>query len=627
MAKDLSFRPATGEIPTNPGVYRFLDSAGRVLYVGKAKNLRARLSNYFGPLQSLHERTQRMLLSASDVKWTIVASEYEALQLEFTWIKEFDPPFNVRFRDDKSYPYLAISMSEEVPRAFITRNRELKGVRYFGPYTQAWAIRETLDTLIKVYPVRTCSRGVYDAAKAKGRPCLLAELGKCSAPCVDRIAKPEHKALAKRLGDFVNSGSDSHVAELRQRMLIASDEMNFELAANLRDDIAALERVLEKSTVVLSDQTDADLIGISRDELSAAVSVFVIRGGRIRGNRSLVVDLELDRTNSELVEYLIQELYTPVAGLDPMEVPKQILTPEEPNDLRALTVWLSELRGSTVSVQVPQRGDKATLMQTANTNAEQALRSYKLKRSSDFSARADALAGIQSALSMENAPLRIECFDISHLGGTGVVGSMVVFEDGLPKKDHYRRFNLETSDDTESIYQVLIRRLKYLAEDSEISDRFSYRPALMLIDGGIPQRNAALRALRDSGVKGITIATLAKRLEEVFVAGSDFPVIFPRTSEELFLLQRIRDEAHRFAITAQRKSRSKSISSTLIDIPGLGEARARLLLRKFGSLKRIRAASDAEIESLAGFGPKLVGQIRVALGEPEISDTPDTPKR
>ena len=627
MAKDLSFRPATGEIPTNPGVYRFLDSAGRVLYVGKAKNLRARLSNYFGPLQSLHERTQRMLLSASDVKWTIVASEYEALQLEFTWIKEFDPPFNVRFRDDKSYPYLAISMSEEVPRAFITRNRELKGVRYFGPYTQAWAIRETLDTLIKVYPVRTCSRGVYDAAKAKGRPCLLAELGKCSAPCVDRIAKPEHKALAKRLGDFVNSGSDSHVAELRQRMLIASDEMNFELAANLRDDIAALERVLEKSTVVLPDQTDADLIGISRDELSAAVSVFVIRGGRIRGNRSLVVDLELDRTNSELVEYLIQELYTPVAGLEPMEVPKQILTPEEPNDLKALTVWLSELRGSTVTVQVPQRGDKAALMQTANTNAEQALRSYKLKRSSDFSARADALAGIQSALSMENAPLRIECFDISHLGGTGVVGSMVVFEDGLPKKDHYRRFNLETSDDTESIYQVLMRRLKYLAEDSEISDRFSYRPALMLIDGGIPQRNAALRAVNDSGVKGITIATLAKRLEEVFVASSDFPVIFPRTSEELFLLQRIRDEAHRFAITAQRKSRSKSISSTLVDIPGLGEARARLLLRKFGSLKRIRAASDAEIESLAGFGPKLVGQIRDALGEPEISDTPDTPKR
>jgi excinuclease ABC subunit C len=627
MAKDLSFRPATGEIPTNPGVYRFLDPAGRVLYVGKAKNLRARLSNYFGPLQSLHERTQRMLTTASDVKWTIVASEYEALQLEFTWIKEFDPPFNVRFKDDKSYPYLAISMSDEVPRAFITRNRDLKGVRYFGPYTQSWAIRETLDTLIKVYPVRTCSRGVYDAAKAKGRPCLLAELGKCAAPCVGRIEKSDHKALAKRLGDFVNSGSDAHVAELRSRMMAASEDTNYELAANLRDDIAALERVLEKSTVVLSDQTDADLIGISRDELSAAVSIFVVRGGRIRGNRSLVVDLELDRSNSELVEYVIQELYTRTPGLEPTEVPKQVFVPELPTDRKELGLWLSELRGSAVSVQVPQRGDKATLMQTANTNAEQALRSYKMRRSSDFLARADALAGIQKGLGMENAPLRIECFDISHLGGTGVVGSMVVFEDGLPKKDHYRRFNLETADDTESIYQVLVRRLKYLAEDQEISDRFSYRPALMLIDGGLPQRNAAVRALKDSGVKGITIATLAKRLEEVFVTSSDYPVIFPRTSEELFLLQRIRDEAHRFAITAQRKSRSKSISSTLIEIPGLGEARARLLLRKFGSIKRIRAASDAEIESLAGFGPRLAQQVRAALNEDEISDTPDTPKR
>ena len=627
MAKDLSFRPATGEIPTNPGVYRFFDSSGRILYVGKAKNLRARLSNYFGPLQSLHERTQRMLLSASDVQWTIVASEYEALQLEFSWIKQFDPPFNVRFRDDKSYPYLAISMADEVPRAFITRNKELKGVRYFGPYTQSWAIRETLDTLIKVFPVRTCSRGVFDAAKAKNRPCLLAELGKCSAPCVDRITKPDHKALAKRLGDFMGSGNESHVEELTQRMLEASEEQNYELAANLRDDIQALETVLEKSALVFADKTDADLIGISRDELAAAVSIFVIRGGRIRGNRSLVVDLELERSNSELVQYLVQELYTPSPGLERTEIPRQLLVPELPTEHSALSEWLGELRGGAVSVQVPRRGDKATLMQTANTNAEQALRSYKLRRSSDFLARADALAGIQKALGMENAPLRIECFDISHLGGTGVVGSMVVFEDGLPKKDHYRRFNLETADDTESLYQVLSRRLRYLAEDQEISERFSYRPALMLIDGGLPQRNAALRALRESGVQGITIATLAKRLEEVFVADSEYPVIFPRSSEELFLLQRIRDEAHRFAITAQRKSRSKSISSTLLEIPGLGEARARLLLRKFGSLKRIRAASAAELESLPGFGPKLVTQIQASLDEGEISDTRDTPKR
>jgi excinuclease ABC subunit C len=614
MARDLSFRPEAGEIPKNPGVYRFLDESGRVLYVGKAKNLRARLSNYFGPLQSLHERTQRMLLSASDVKWTIVQSEYEALQLEFQWIKEFDPPFNVRFKDDKSYPYLAISVAEDVPRAFVTRNRELKGVRYFGPYTQSWAVRETLDTLIKVYPVRTCSRGVFESAKAKGRPCILAEIGKCAAPCVERISKPDHKALAKKLGDFVASGSESHVNELRQRMALASEEQNYELAAALRDDVAALERVLEKSTVVLNDQTDADLIGIARDELSAAVSIFVIRGGRIRGNRSLVVDLELERSNEELVEYLIQELYTESPGVEPAEVPKQLLVPELPSDAKELTLWLSQRRAGSVQISVPMRGDKATLLNTANTNAKHALSSYKLKRSSDFLARADALAGIQKALQMQNAPLRIECFDISHLSGEQMVGSMVVFEDGLPKKDHYRKFNLENAaDDTEAIYQVLTRRLKYLAEDQEVSEKFSYRPALLLIDGGIPQRNAAVRALEDSGVKGIAIATLAKRLEEVFVSGSDYPVIFPRTSEELFLLQRIRDEAHRFAITAQRKSRSKSISSTLLEIPGLGESRARVLLRKFGSLKRIQAASIEEIELLPGFGPVLARQIKSEL--------------
>jgi excinuclease ABC subunit C len=627
MAQELSFRPKTGEIPTNPGVYRFVDGNARVLYVGKAKNLRARLSNYFGPLQSLHERTQRMLANAVDVKWTIVDSEYEALQLEFTWIKEFDPPFNVRFRDDKSYPYLAISMSEAIPRAFITRNRELKGVRYFGPYTQSWAIRETLDTLLKVFRVRSCTKGILQNAQAKNRPCLLAELGKCSAPCVKRISGPDHKALAKQLGDFVAAGNDDHIQSLRKRMHKASEAQNFELAANLRDDVVALEKVLEKSTIVLNDQTDADLIGISRDELSAAVSVFVIRGGRIRGNRSMVVDLELDRSNEELVEYLIQELYTPTPGIDPVPVPKQLLVPYVPTDAKALNKWLSEIRGSSVEVAVPQRGDKLKMLNTANTNAQHALNSYKLKRSSDFVARADALAGIQKALGMENAPLRIECFDISHLSGTSVIGSMVVFEDGLPKKDHYRRFNLETADDTESIYQVLVRRLKYLTQDQPTSDRFSYRPALLLIDGGIPQRNAALRALKDSGVKGIMVATLAKRLEEVFVAGSDYPVIFPRTSEELFLLQRIRDEAHRFAISAQRNSRTKSISSTLLEITGLGEARARLLLRKFGSLKRIRAASSAEIESLPGFGPKLAEQIRLSLDSEETGNTSDTPKR
>ncbi|MDA8992791.1 excinuclease ABC subunit UvrC [Aquiluna sp.] len=604
MANDLAFRPKTSEIPTEPGVYRFLDATGRVLYVGKAKNLRARLSNYFGPLKSLHERTQRMLLSASDVKWTIVASEYEALQLEFTWIKEFEPPFNVRFRDDKSYPYLAISMKDEAPRAFVTRNRDLSGVRYFGPYTQSWAIRDTLDSLLRVYPVRSCSSGVYQRAKRTGRPCLLAEIGKCAAPCVDRISKPDHKALAKRLGDFIGSGDQGHVARLRKRMQTASDEQNFELAARLRDDIAALESVLEKSTVVLDQKVDADLIGLARDELSAAVSIFIVRGGRIRGTRSLVVDLELDRSNADLLEYLLQEIYSPNGKSQAPEVPKQILVSELPNDQAALEVWLTELRAKPTTIAAPKRGDKAALLSTASQNAKHALTNYKLKRVSDFSARAEALSGLQKALGLENAPLRIECFDISHLSGSGTVGSMVVFEDGLPRRDQYRKFNLETADDTESIYQVLLRRLKYLASD-EPGEKFSYRPSLMVIDGGLPQLHAAERALVDSGIAGISVISLAKRLEEVYVSGTSYPTILPRTSEELFLLQRIRDEAHRFAISAQRATRSKGITSALLEIPGLGEQKARLLLRKFGSIKRLKLASDAEIASLPGFGDKL----------------------
>lgn len=625
MAKDLAFRPNSAEIPKSPGVYRFVDKNNRVLYVGKAKNLRNRLANYFGPLNGLHERTQKMLLAANDVKWTIVDSEYEALQLEFMWIKEFDPPYNVRFRDDKSYPYIAISMSEEVPRAFLTRNRELKGVRYFGPYTQAWAVRETLDSLLKVYKVRSCSSTTYQIAKKNQRPCLLAEIGKCSAPCVARISPADHKASAKALGDFLASGDDSHIQRLQEQMQLASHAENFELAAQLRDDIVALEKVLEKSTVVLDDQTDADLIGIARDNLSAAVSLFMVRGGRIRGNRNLVIDLELDRSNEELVEYLLQEIYTPNKFSEANSVPREILVPNLPADLDALRKWLEGLRGGKVDLRIAQRGDKRKLAATAAVNAQSTLNSYKLKRSSDFTARAEALAGIQRFLQLADAPLRIECFDISHLAGTGTVGSMVVFEDGLPKKDQYRKFNLETADDTESIYRVLVRRLKYLAEDST-SDKFHYKPALMLIDGGLPQLGAATRALKDSNISGIAVAALAKRLEEVWVPNSSFPVILPRTSEELFLLQRIRDEAHRFAITAQRGSRKKSIASTLLEIPGLGEGKVRLLIRKFGSLKRIRIASEAEIADLPGFSERLAREILSFLNNSEKSDTPDTPK-
>lgn len=620
MANELSFRPKTGEIPTQPGVYRWLDADGRVLYVGKAKNLRARLSNYFGPLDSLHERTRRMVTAAADVQWTIVKTEYEALQLEFTWIKEFDPPFNVRFKDDKSYPYLAVSVGEAVPRAFITRNRELKGVKYFGPYTQAWAVRETLDTLLKVYPVRSCTKGVYQRAKSSNRACLLGDIGKCAAPCVERVTEKEHKAIAKQFVEFMAGGDTKHVELLRTKMQIASEAQQYELAAQYRDDVEALETVLEKSTVVFSDQTDADVFGIADEELAAAVSMFVVRGGRIRGVRGWVIDKELERNLGELVEYILQNVYAPIDGAEPQDVPKEIIVPALPDDAPEISRWLAELKGKKVDLHIAQRGDKAALASTALTNAKHALMLYKTRRSADFTARADALSGIQRALNLSSAPLRIECFDVSHLGGTNVVASMVVFEDGLPKKDHYRRFSIEnTTDDTESIYQVLSRRLKYLKEPNtdeealENQAKFAYRPSLLIVDGGLPQVNAAQRAINDSGVAGLTVVGLAKRLEEVWRPGSDFPVILPRATDELFLLQRIRDEAHRFAITYQRQKRSSSISSTLAEIPGLGEKRVHALLKRFGSAKRLKLASADEIAEVAGIGPILAQQIVQSL--------------
>lgn len=609
MANQLAWRPKTSEIPTQPGVYRWLDENGRVLYVGKAKNLRARLSSYFAPLDSLMERTRRMVTTAVDVQWTIVKTEYEALQLEFTWIKEFNPPFNIRFRDDKTYPYLAISMSDEVPRVFITRNRELKGVKYFGPYTQAWAVRDTLDTLLKVYPMRSCSKGVFHAAKVANRACLLADIGKCSAPCVSRVTAEDHKKLARQFVEFMAGGDTNHIEVLRQRMLEASANEAYELAAKLRDNIGALEAVLEKSTVVFSDQTDADLFAIADDELAAGVSHFVVRGGRIRGAKNFILDKELERDPGEIVEYVLQSTYSPHGSIEAVSVPKEILVPVLPDDHVALAMWLSEIRGSKVELRVAQRGDKAALAATANTNAKHALMNYKLKRTSDFTARADALAAIQQALGMTEAPLRIECFDVSHLGGTNVVASMVVFEDGLAKKDQYRRFAIEnTTDDTESIYQVISRRVKYLREpdqDAEASSKFSYRPNLLIVDGGQPQVNAAARAIRDSGVSNLTVVGLAKRLEEIWLPNSDYPVILPRATDELFLLQRIRDEAHRFAITYQRQKRSSAIASQLAEIEGLGAKRVSALLKHFGSAKRLRMASAEEVSTVVGIGDSL----------------------
>jgi len=618
MADDLAFRPKTSDIPTDPGVYRWLDKNGRVLYVGKAKNLRARLSSYFAPLESLHERTRRMVTTAVDVQWTIVKTEFEALQLEFTWIKEYDPPFNIRFKDDKSYPYLAVSVADKVPRAFITRNRENAGTKYFGPYTNAWAIRETLDTLLKVYPVRSCSAGVYQRAVSANRACLLADIGKCAAPCVDRVSSQEHVGIAKDLVDFMAGGDTKHLESLRKRMYQASEDQHYELAAKLRDDVEALETVLEKSTVVFNDQTDADLFAISEDELAAAVQQFIVRGGRIRGVRGWVVDKELEREPGELVEYVLQNVYTADGKNRTVDIPKEIIVPAIPIDNAALEKWLSDLRGAKTTVRVALRGDKRALQETAMTNAKHALQLYKNKRSTDFTARADALAGIQKALQLDDAPLRIECFDVSHLNGTDVVASMVVFEDGAAKKDQYRRFAIsETTDDTDSIYQVLMRRLKYLQapslDEEQDQTKFAYRPNLLVVDGGQPQVNAAAKALADSGITDLAVCGLAKRLEEIWLPNQPFPVILARASDELFLMQRIRDEAHRFAISYQKQKRSKGIASTLAEIPGLGDKRIAALLRTFGSVKRLKLASIDEIAEVSGIGRALAQEITSTL--------------
>jgi excinuclease ABC subunit C len=563
-----------------------------------------------------------MVTSAADVQWTIVNSEFEALQLEFTWIKEFDPPFNVRLKDDKSYPYLAISLGETHPRAFITRNREQKGVKYFGPYTQAWAVRETLDTMLKVYPVRSCSKQIFDRAKQTGRACLLADIGKCAAPCIQRVSDEEHLGLARSFADFLAGGDTKHIQQLERQMREASEQQLYELAAKYRDDVQALETVLAKSAVVFSDQTDADLFGVADDELAAAVCQFIVRGGRVRGVRGWVLDKELEREPGELIEYVLEHAYASIAGI---EVPREVLVPTQPDDLEALEKFLARIRGSKVAIRVPQRGDKKALAATAEVNAKHALALYKTRRVSDFTARADALTGLQNALGLDAAPLRIECFDVSHLGGTGIVGSMVVFEDGLPKKDQYRRFSIESStDDTDSIYQILTRRLKYLSKDflatEEARDnqqvaKFSYRPNLLIVDGGQPQVNAAARALRDSNVGDIQVVGIAKRLEELWLPGSDYPVILPRATDELFLVQRLRDEAHRFAISYQRNKRKESVTSRLLEIPGLGEKRVSALLRHFGSAKRLGLASAEEIALVAGIGPILAQQIRAELND------------
>ncbi|MDQ0612519.1 excinuclease ABC subunit C [Microbacterium sp. W4I4] len=623
MADVLPYKPRTGEIPTDPGVYRFRDAEGRVLYVGKAKNLRQRLSNYFAPLRTLHERTRRMVTTAASVEWTVVATDVDSLQLEYMWIKEFDPPFNVRYKDDKSYPFMAITLADEAPRVIVTRNRKIPGARYFGPYPKVWAVHDTIDLMIKAFPIRTCSDASYRRAMQTGRPCFPGQIGKCGGPCSMTVTIEEHRAMVDDFIAFMAGGDERFTRDLTKRMQAASAAMDYEAAAKYRDKLASIEAVLGKSALVLPADEDADLFGVAEDELSAAVHHFVIRGGRVRGVRSLAIDKELDIARGELIDQVLQRVYG-----DSTDIPRRVLVPVLPEDAAELELWLRDRRGRRVEIAVAQRGQRAELMRTATLNAQQALLRHKTRRTSDYVARTQALTDLQEALGMSEAPLRIECFDISHLGGTNVVASMVVFEDGLPRKDQYRSFNIaETTDDTDSMYQVLTRRLARVDSapepedegDSEVMEagkrkpRFAYKPQLLIVDGGQPQVQAAARALRDSGRTDIALCGIAKRLEEIWLPGDDFPVILPRTSEALYLVQRLRDEAHRFAITHQRRRRRRDINSVLSEIPGLGESRIKALLRHFGSVTALRSATVDQISEVSGIGPTLASSIRTHL--------------
>ncbi len=642
MPDPSTYRPAPGTIPLEPGVYRFRDERNRVIYVGKAKSLRQRLNSYFADVSALHPRTRQMVTSAGSVEWTVVRTEVEALQLEYTWIKEFDPRFNVRYRDDKSYPSLAVTLYEQYPRLQVMRGPKRKGVRYFGPYSHAWAIRETLDLLLRVFPARTCSAGVFKRAGQIGRPCLLGYIGKCSAPCVGRVSADEHRDIVEDFCDFMAGKTDQMMRRLEKQMGEASANLEFELAARLRDDLGALQRAMEKQAVVFGDGTDADVVEFADDDLEAAVQVFHVRGGRVRGQRGWVVEKLDDTSTGDLVEQFVTQFY----GLfedEGSDIPREVLVPVLPDDNGALSEWLAERRGSRVNIRVAQRGDKRALAETVRRNAAQSLAQHKLKRASDLTARSLALGELQEALEMPSAPLRIECFDISHVQGTNVVASMVVFEDGLARKSEYRRFAMRSgTGDTDWIAEVIRRRFaRYL--DEQVADgadadsdpgaeaqegtvspgidpstgrpkKFAYPPNLVVVDGGAPQVAAAQAVLDELAIGDVALVGLAKRLEEVWLPGERYPTILPRTSEGLYLLQRVRDEAHRFAITFHREKRSKSMTSSALDgIPGLGDTRRKALMRHFGSLKRLRTASADDIAAVPGVGARTAQAVVDAL--------------
>ena len=626
MSEPSSYRPQ--DVPALPGVYRFFNQNDKVIYVGKALSLKSRLNNYFQG--NLPERTNRMVHEAVRVDWTIVDSEVEALQLEFSWIKQFEPTYNVQFRDDKSYPYLAISINDEFPRVFITRKQKRPGLKYFGPFTHTWALRNTFDVILKVFPVRSCSAGNFEKARRTGRQCLLGDIGKCSAPCVGWITQPDHTALAQRLISFMDAGKGDLLPTLQKEMDAASANEEFERAAKIRDQISSMERARESSDASISENFSADVIAIHREGMHVAGSIFMVRGGAIRGSRSWLVDQKLSIEGSDELSALFASIYS---HSDVSDIPTEIIINELPSDHVSLEGWLTNLRGAKVEIRVPQRGEKLDVLKTVERNAHYALIQYVNKRSADSAVSGKALLEIQEALNLKQPPLRIECFDISNISGTSVVASMVVFEDGVPKKSEYRRFIIDTEsawDDTRAIHQVITRRLKRLIAETDVdvselqdlgakSSRFSYPPQLIIVDGGAPQVSAAARALQENGMSDIPLCGLAKRLEEVWIPGSSDPMILPRTSEGLYLLQRVRDEAHRFAITFHRSRRSKVMLESLLDeIPQLGESRRSALLKVFGSVAAIRKASEEEIAKVPGIGSKIASIVASSVIREEV---------
>ena len=620
MADPASYRPT--DIPEEPGVYRFYNKSDKVIYVGKAKNLKNRLSSYFG--SNLAQKTYRMVHEAVRVDWTIVNTELEALALEFSWIKQYHPTYNVQFKDDKSYPYLAISLEDEFPRIFITRKEKRSGLKYFGPYTNAWALRNTYEVLLKVFPVRSCSAGNFQRAQRSKRQCLLGDIGKCAALCVGWVTPEEHKEIAYKLDAFMEAGMEDLVPTMRSEMELASQREEFERAARIRDQIESFEKAQRSTQGNLSDDLDGDFLAIHEEGLHAAGSIFIVRRGSIKGSRSWIVDQERTLEGDDQYASLLFSIY----GDGTTEIPSVIHINGEPADREALGEWLTSLAGHKVTIKVPQRGEKVELLETVERNAHYALVQFMSKRATDAAVSGKALIEIEDLLELPRTPLRIECYDISNISGTSVVASMVVFEDGLAKKSEYRRFAIDTTtatDDTRAMHQVITRRMKRLIADRQVNhsevaetggklSKFAYPPQLIVVDGGAPQVAAAQRALDELGISDIALVGLAKRLEEVWLPNSMDPLILPRTSEGMYLMQRIRDEAHRFAITFHRSKRSKVMLESLLDeIPQLGESRRTALLDRFGSVSAIRKATLAELETTPGIGSTIAGIIHSHL--------------